>query len=274
MPPEACIISGRYRIGNMVLSRVIGTCYTIDMFHVSNKLEDELLATRNPDLAWGALVASGISNDKALTLYLDKIKTLCQLFQKSSTAKNDLQEARALFNWLWSTKPNRYESQGYFRLTNVIDNQLDPSVERIGNCLGLTLLFNILAQKIVLKVKAVHIEETGNGPHVLSMLIIGRGKIDVENTLPNGFDFKEYLQNPHREMWNNRELIADIYHSSGNELFEHNELEEAIAYYTKAVTLNHRYTKAYFNRGIALATLGQDEVAITEFNKHSNSYEY
>lgn len=267
------------------------------MTRKSNKLEEQLLATRKPDLACGALIASGTYGEKALKEYLNKIEALCQLFKKSVFVTNgiihphsirqahdmlnplrqgrgDINTATALSNWLWSTKPKRYESQGNFRLTNVIDNQLDPSVERIGNCLGLTLLFNTLAYKIGLKAQAIHIEDTGDGPHVLSMLFFGHKKIDVENTLPTGFEYQGHLRNPRRELWGNRELIADIYLSIGNESFEHNKPEEAIANYTKAITLNHKYTKAYLNRGIALATLGQDKAATMDFNKHSGSYKY
>ncbi len=235
-----------------------------------NDLEKDLFASRKPDLAWGALVASGVNDQQTLNGYLDKIDILCQDFQMPSPAKANLQKAKALFDWLWSTKLDRYEPQGNFRLISVIDAQLDPSADKIGNCLGLSLLFNVLAQKQGLKVKAIHLEDArGMGPHVISILSIARNQIDIENTLPNGFDFKEHLKNPSREEWDNVDLIADIYHSIGNELFERNELEEAIINYTKAIHLNHNYIKAYLNRGIALAMLGQEAAAMTDLDKYN-----
>ena len=233
-----------------------------------NDLENKLFTSRKPDLAWGALVASGLKDQHTLDGYLNKLSTLCQDFQTTSPSEDKKQKARALFDWLWSTKPNRYESQGNFRLTNVIDVQIDPSADKVGNCLGLTLLFNILAQKQGLKVKAIHLEDaSGIGPHVISILNIARSQIDVENTLSNGFDFKEHLKNQSRELWGDIELIADIYHSIGNEFFDNNDLDEAIRNYTKAIYLNHNYTKAYLNRGIALAMLGREDAAKLDLDK-------
>lgn len=252
------------------------------MVHRSNDLENKLLTTHNPDLAWGALIASGIDNEKTLQEYLTKINILCQIFRTSIPAhdtivsphlntlppeRGDINKARSLFTWLWKSKPGRYQPQGHFRLNEIINAQLDPSAESIGNCLGLTLLFNTLAQRIDLKAEAIHIEDDGIRPHVLSIVTIGQSKIDVENTRPNGFNFRGYLEEPHRELWSNSELIADIYHSIGNEFFERNRLEEAIDSYTKAIYLNRHYTKVYLNRGIALAMLGQEEAAMLDFDQ-------
>jgi len=120
----------------------------------------------------------------------------------------------------------------------------------------------VLAQRLGLKVKAVHVEDAfGQGPHVFSILHTGRRTIDIEHILPHGFDFKGHLHNPGRTEWGDAELIADIYHSNGNKLFEQGNHEEAVYNYSKAIRLNPKYTKARLNRALALFMLGHDEEA-------------
>jgi tetratricopeptide (TPR) repeat protein len=132
----------------------------------------------------------------------------------------------------------------------------------VGNCLGLTVLYNVLAQRFGLKVKAIHVEDAlSQGPHVFSILETARRTIDVENIFPNGFHFKGHLGNHQRTIWGNAELIADIYHSTGNKFFEQGNHEEAVQSYSKALLLNPQYTKAYLNRALALFLLGRDEEA-------------
>lgn len=98
-----------------------------------SNLEKKLLGFAEPDLAWGALVASGVRNQGELSDYLAKIDTLCQYAQADSHACDDLQKARVLFDRLWTKKPNRYQTQGNFRLTAVIDAQLSFSEEKVGD---------------------------------------------------------------------------------------------------------------------------------------------
>jgi len=155
-----------------------------------------------------------------------------------------------------------FRSKGSYKLTEVLDAQLDPKIEKVGNCLGLTVLYHVLAQRLGLKVKAVHVEDAfGQGPHVFSILYTSSGTVDIEHILPNGFDFESHLHNPHRTGWGDAELIADIYHSIGNRLFEQGSHEEAVQNYSKAIRLNPKYAKAYLNRGIALSMLGREEEA-------------
>jgi tetratricopeptide (TPR) repeat protein len=232
-----------------------------------NNLEKKLLSNATPDLAWGALVASGVNAREELDTYLSKITMLCQCIESDIAAENELEKAEALFNWLWEKKHNRSERQGNFKFTEVIDAQLDPQVEKVGNCLGLTVLYNVLARRLGLKTKAIHVEDAfGQGPHVFSILYTGQAAIDIENIFPNGFDFKGHLNNPHRTVWGDIELIADIFHSTGNTYFEQRELEEAVLSYSKAIKLNPNYTRAYLNRALALFMLGRTEEARQDFD--------
>jgi tetratricopeptide (TPR) repeat protein len=118
-----------------------------------------------------------------------------------------------------------------------------------------------------LKTKAIHVEDAfGQGPHVFSILYTVQVTIDIENIFSNGFYFKGHLDNPHRTVWGDIELIADIYHSVGNKYFEQRELEEAVQSYSKAIKLNPSYTKAYLNRALALFMLGRTEEARQDFD--------
>lgn len=56
-------------------------------------------------------------------------------------------------------------------------------------------------------------------------------------------------------MWGDREVVADIYHSVGNELFEKDELTKALINYDKAINLNPRYEKAQLNKAILIDKL-------------------
>jgi len=254
--------------GRPLLSTLPRLCYTEGVRLKLNNLEKKLFSTPQPDLAWGALIASGGKNQVDLDSYLAKLNTLYQQVKSEIPAASELRIAGAFFDWLWHVKPNRCERQGSYRLTDVLDAQLDPKIEKVGNCLGLTVLYHALAQRLGMKVKAIHVEDAfGQGPHVFSILYTGGGTIDIEHILPNGFDFKGHLHNPGRTEWGEAELIADIYHSTGNKFFEQSNHEEAVQNYSKAIRLNPKYTKAYLNRALALFMLGRDKEAAKDLEQ-------
>jgi tetratricopeptide (TPR) repeat protein len=237
------------------------------MEHDMHDLEKEVLGAARLDLAQGALVASGVSDRRELGIYLAKVVTLCQQIQPELPSSRRRETAKAIFDWLWKTKPQRYEFQGSFRLTDVLDAQLDPMAATVGNCLGLTVLYNLLARRFGLPARALYLDEAfGRQSHVLSMLELGGAVIDVDNIFPYGFDFRDHLKDPQRVVWGDAELISDIYHSIGWSLHEQHELDLAIANYSKAICLNPGYTKAYLNRGIAYAMMGREDEAKCDFD--------
>ena len=230
-------------------------------------LEATLPRSGKIDLAQGALIASGVNNEQVLAQYLAQIEQLCIQIGAEAVSHHggDLEKAKRIFDWLWRAKPRRYRYQGNFKLTDVLDAQLGEKDE-VGNCLGLTLLYNVLGQRFSLKVRARQLEDApGLGPHVFSVLYVAGNSIDVENVFPHGFDYRGHLDNPQRQEWGDRELIADIYHSIANSLFEQRELERAIESYDKAISLNPEYTKARLNKGIALVELGRVAEAMELF---------
>jgi tetratricopeptide (TPR) repeat protein len=143
-------------------------------------------------------------------------------------------------------------------LNEVIDAELSKKDQPVGNCLGLTLLYHCLLWKVGIHADSLYLENAfGMGPHVLTLLQTEASTIDIENILPNGFDYKGHLNNPSRTKWGDKELVADIYHSLGNECFEKGELAEALKYYEMAIQLNSQYEKAHLNKVILLDKLGE-----------------
>lgn len=233
-----------------------------------SRLEEALLAGDDTGLARAALVASGIGTAGELDGYFVGIGGLYrEIAGDISGDSNDLDRARGIFDWLWRGRPGRYESQGSFRLTEVIDAQAG-GCEGVGNCLGLTMLYNVLAGEFGLDVRAAHLEQAfGRGPHVFTMLRIAGSTIDIENIMRDGFNYRGHCGIPGREEWADRQLVADVYHSVGNEFASSGEWERAIVEYEKAIRLYPGYVRAHLNKGIALVELGETEKAMIEFSR-------
>lgn len=201
-----------------------------------------------------SLLASGLKDQRQLLVYSQELDQLAKQFMGQMKGPEEpVEKARALFDWLWRRKPGRYKPQGHFRLNDVIDAELSEKDQPVGNCLGLTVLYNCLLRKMGVHGEALHLENAlGTGPHVLTLLQAEGLTIDIENILPNGFDFRGHLDNPSRTKWGDKELVADIYHSLGNEWFEKEELAKALKYYEMAIKLNPQYEKALLNKAILM----------------------
>ncbi|MFH1485585.1 MAG: hypothetical protein ABIH46_05905 [Chloroflexota bacterium] len=211
------------------------------------------------DLGEAALIASGAKYRRQLIAYLGKLSRLeRRLISVISLDLSDVEKARAVFDCLWQSKPHRYLSQGNSKLTDVIDAQLGEE-EVVGNCLGLTLLYNSLGQRFGIPLKALHLDSAFcRGPHVLSLLPAHQGDLDIENVFPQGFGYPGHLANPGRTEWGNRDLIGELLVAVGNEKFEDRRLEEALESYEAALVLSPQNQTAQLNRLIVLAELGRD----------------
>jgi len=206
-----------------------------------------------------ALLASGVRERGKISFYRAKLDQIYRQFLREIVLPSDpVEKARALFAWLWISKPNRYKPQGNYRLNKVIETQSGKDEHSVGNCLGLTLLYNCLLRKMDVYAEALHLENAFNiGPHVLTLLQAESSSLDIENILVNGFDYKEHLTNPLRTKWEDRELIADIYQSAANEFFEEGNFSEALRNYDIAISFNPRYEKAHLNKAILLDKMGK-----------------
>ena len=101
------------------------------------------MSTASFDFIIEALIASGIEKGGRMDEYLEKFEVLMGKAMPCLGTLNDpTVRARNLFEWLWRGKPGRYESRGKYRLNEVLDAQLSADAQAVGNCLGLTLLYN------------------------------------------------------------------------------------------------------------------------------------
>lgn len=206
------------------------------------------------DLEKEALRASGIREESQIAVYQAKLADLHQtFFRETSPIAAPLVMAESLFNWLWKKKPARYKRHGFFRLNETLDAQLSSTSRAVGNCLGLTLLYNCLLRRMGIAAEAFHLGYAfERGPHVLSCLQTGDSLIDIEHVFPYGFGYKDHLNNPSRTRWGDRALVADVYHTTGTSLFEKGEWTGALINYDAAIDLNPEYEKAHLNKAILL----------------------
>lgn len=206
------------------------------------------------DLEREALIASGIKEEERISAYSVKLRDLTRRFlAQGEVAPSILTKARGLFEWLWEDKPDRYRMKGPFRLPTVIDAQIRQGNHAVGNCLGLTLLYNCLLKRIGIEGGTLYLENAfGVGPHVLTLLSVNDATVDIDHMLPDGFDYRGHLENPGRIRWDDPDLVADIYHSLGNEQFEGGDLRGALANYNEALRLNPGYQRAEINKTILL----------------------
>ena len=209
-----------------------------------------------------ALFASGIKEKYQLDAYAEKLDHLqWQFVCEMKPPADPVTKASVLFTWLWIEKPNRYQSRGSFCFNEVIAAQTSKDRQTVGNCLGLTLLYNCLLRRMDIEAGALYLENAfGIGPHVLTLLPDRESLIDIENILPDGFDYKGHLKDPSREKWGDRELVADIYHSLGNQYFGKGEWRGALKNYDTAIRLNPHHEKAHLNKTILLDKMGREKV--------------
>lgn len=173
-------------------------------------LEEKLIGmckTDRFDLATAGFIASGIREKEELDSYLNRFEGLVSSifsdiresfsrFEYSTSfsysdaqvrnAKINAFKAEAVFNWLWNSKPKRSKKPKSGNraviLTDVLDNQLSDK-EEVGDCMGLTSLYNSICQRLGIDVKAVW--TTG---HIYSVIENDRSLIPIENTLEEGFN--------------------------------------------------------------------------------------
>ena len=207
-----------------------------------------------------ALQATGVKAHEEMECYRVKLDRIFQKFISILTFKMDpLAKAKALFHWLWRERPSRYEPHGRYKISKVIDAQLDPGSPGVGNCLGLTLLYNCLLDKLGLRAKAVYLQIAFDlRPHVFSLIERENSFIDVENIFPTGFDYAGHRDNPSRILWGDQELVSDIYLCQGNECFEKGQWDDALQNYNLSIKMNPHYEKAFLNRAIVLDRIAME----------------
>ncbi len=204
-----------------------------------------------------ALRASDLEDEEHIELYRGKLHSLFLKFKTERKPSGDLlSTASLLFDWLWKGRRNRYQPKGEYRLHKVIDAQINKADKPVGNCLGLTILYNCLMERAGVTARTIFMENAFDmGPHVLTVIKKDNRIIAVENIFKSGFDYKGHPDSLTGTKWGDQELVADIYNSRGNEFFEKDAFHEALIQYKKAVVLNPQYETACLNKAIVLQKL-------------------
>lgn len=218
------------------------------------------------------LAVSGLETEDEIAVYTKKIDLIQKDFESRYCEqsllgnKNELQTARALFDYFWETKPNRYN--GDFLLAKVIDNQLDEDKnKRVGNCVGLTSLYSVLGIRLGLELSVLvdEWEEGGvNGSHCLSLLSCNSQEIAVENTDKYGFniEFKSGYEKTDLIY-----LVASVLFSKGYVKWYLGDLNGALLDYNRAIELKPDYAFAFNNRGCVKEYLGDLNGALLDYNR-------
>ena len=105
-----------------------------------------------------SLLASGLKDNRRLVEFRGKLDHLTKQFVGQMKPSHEpVEKASVLFDWLWERKPGRYKAQGHFRLNDVIDAELSKDSGTVGNCLGLTLLYQCLLKKMSIHADALYL---------------------------------------------------------------------------------------------------------------------
>jgi len=143
-----------------------------------------------------------------------------------------------------------------------------------GNCLGLSVLYLALTERLGLPFYGVAVPE-----HIFVRYDDGRKRINIEITSegrkyrdstyeiahmlhPTYRDYNFYLRNLFK-----REMIGVFLSNLGIAYYRKGMYHEAIAVYEKASDINPNHAEVYCNLGVAYGTVGMYDEAIAEFKK-------
>lgn len=237
---------------------------------LENKLIQDIKAGNDVSLERGLFIISGLKTEGEIRGYTQKLDQIYHGFIEKLTSKSPvslatLREymaaslAKSLFEYLWNTKPKRCD--GNFLLTDVIDAQLDPDVNRkVGSCVGLTALFTVLGLR-----ENLNLTILVSDSHIVNRLRVDDTIYNVDNTDSLGFDYsldeKNFLEYP------SIMFLANVLNSRGMAQETRENFEQAKADYNKAIEINPEYGNAYNNRGNIQARQADYKGAIKDYNR-------
>lgn len=234
------------------------------------KLIQDLRAGKSVSLERGLLIISGLKTEGEIETYTQKLDQIYNGFIEKLTSKSPVSLstlrdymaaslAKSLFEYLWNTKPRRCDSN--FLLTDVIDAQLDPEVNRkVGSCVGLTALFTVLGLR-----EGLNLTILVSDSHMVNRLRVDDTIYNVDNTDSLGFDYsideKDFLEYP------SIMILANVLNSRGMDQEGLENSKQAEADYNKAIEINPEYANAYNNRGNIKAKQADYNGAIEDYNR-------
>jgi hypothetical protein len=237
---------------------------------LEEKLIQDIKDGRGVSLERGLLIISGLKTEGEIRTYSQKLDQIYdgfieKLTSKSPVSLSTLREymaaslARSIFEYLWNTKPMRCD--GNFLLTDVIDAQLDPDVnKKVGSCVGLTALFTVLGLR-----EGLNLTILVSHSHIVNGLRVDDTLYIIDNTDPLGFDYD--LDEEVFWEYPSILLLANVLNSRGMAQETRENFEQAKADYNKAIEINPEYGNAYNNRGNIKAEEADYKGAIKDYNR-------
>ncbi len=239
------------------------------MLDAEPRILEELSRRRDQALESALLVISGCTTTQGMTACRGKIDAIFRRFAEKCTALGQsgtsvppvyrhADIARDLFEYLWTSKPRRFGKA--FLLAEVVDAHLDPDPHRpVGNCVGLTSLFSVLALRAGLKLSALVSPD-----HLLSRLHAGEDAIDLDHTDPQGFDCRATGDFHEFPLWT---LVANVLNCRGLAHECAGNASAARSDYERAIQINPSYANAWNNRGNTRAALGDLSGAVEDYSE-------
>ena len=274
-----------FLLGVILLTAILA--YTPTLAQLSNynprglkatTLEEVLaLPDEEIDLATAILIlCKGWDASVDVVAYLEEIEKMALELQTQISPADNSEKIVSLTNYYLFEKKNYSlappSDPGYMKLENaglpwVIENKK-------GNCLGLSLPYLVLAERLRLPFYGV----VAPG-HVFVHYDDGKKKINIEATgkgceYEDSFYKKEFMLYPTYRNYNfylrnlsEREVIGVFLNNLGVAYSGKGMYDEAIAEFKKGIEINPNYAEAHSNLGIAYRNKGRFDEAIAELKK-------
>jgi tetratricopeptide (TPR) repeat protein len=221
------------------------------------KLVDLLQTGNKVPLKHSLLIVSGIEDKAIGNDYLRKFGEIYHNFdvfarKKYGNAANIVKRAKALSEYL--TTPLRYAIDK-FLFNEVIDARLlsSPFVKH-GNCMGLTCLYNALAEEDGIQTGIYKKRD-----HVFTRAFIDDKEYAIENTSPFGFDVR--IESPIGVGFN-LDLVAEVLATRRLSNFE-----ESLRVLDFAKRISPKTSFIYFNSAVNYFNAGKMKQALGDINR-------
>lgn len=183
------------------------------------------------------LIASGVDTDKKMKSYLTKIDALISRINRETDINNTidpLTKARLIFDWL-----QRNANEGTY---NDCYDLRDTLNLKVGNCLSYAIRYTIICRHFGIDIKNIFIPG-----HIYNMLLVEKQEHYFEHTHSDGIVKNADMDNPHKKIMSDLELIAEIFLYKARNANNEMKHEKSIKYCQQALTCN-----PYDNRPVIL----------------------
>lgn len=189
------------------------------------------------------------SSDVDIGFYMESLDKLLDGFKNTYLKNNKITTAENLFNFL--LRPKRYSERSHL-LTNLLDAYESEYAEG-ANCTALSALYNILAEQLELPVFTIIPSN-----HILSRIEFTNLRINIENTLQDGFGIRHikifenhpYIDLDELPSRDNRLITATTYFNSAEEAYLAGDYDYARNLNHKAMSIEHDVSFSALNTAI------------------------